>query len=367
MKSNCNRKRLLINLKSLPPPLLLSPDAYDPNNLNHSSFQEPMKKKRKLNSTMNNINVSKNKNENNMNSKLFPNVTDYLQFQTILNSIKQSELSNILSIPSCINKEISEYAVGITKDCGNTNCTEKVIVLNIDYENNYPIHNSYVYRNNKYYCSTCKLHVKSGRQRKDATKRAQNTKQIEEEIRNKWTQKLLNENSNGEYNDVVRVLEKNKQLYAHVIRKAAHSLKFKNKYTFGDAIAEIRQRARNHRAPPTSIKNMSGFVVRDSRNSTINTTVLKSVAGVSSSTNDNYNAHTHHMNVNVNNNDNASIKPSYENEEQIISANMSQNGPKSIYKKKKKKKKKKNTNKALPRSKIIIIKMFKKEKNQLNQ
>eukprot|EP01084_Bolivina_argentea_P316306 548243_1 len=208
---------------------------------------------------------------------------------------------------------------------------------------------------------------KCGRQGKDATKKAQNTKQIEEEIRNKWTQKLLNENSNGEYNDVVRVLEKNKQLYAHVIRKAAHSLKFKNKYTFGDAIAEIRQRARNHRAPPTSIKNMSGFVVRDSRNSTINTTVLKSVAGVSSSTNDNYNAHTHHMNVNVNNNDNASIKPSYENEEQIISANMSQNGPKSIYKKKKKKKKKKNTNKALPRSKIIIIKMFKKEKNQLNQ
>eukprot|EP01084_Bolivina_argentea_P291100 500262_1 len=87
---------------------------------------------------------------------------DQSQCKIIFDSIEQSELSHVLSIPSYINKEISEYATGVIKDCATDNCTEKVILLNKDFENNYPIHNSYGfdYRNNKFYCSTCKLHVK---------------------------------------------------------------------------------------------------------------------------------------------------------------------------------------------------------------
>lgn len=94
-------------------------------------------------------------------SKLFENEHDQKGFLKIFKSIESTELINKLSIPSCINQEISEYATGYIEQCGNSKCNNKVIVLMSDWNDFEPEHESYIYDPEIaiFYCSLCMIFV----------------------------------------------------------------------------------------------------------------------------------------------------------------------------------------------------------------
>ena len=98
-------------------------------------------------------------------SKLFRDEEDQNQFKEIFKSIEQSELIKQLSIPSCINFEISQYATGNIENCKNLKCENKIITLNEDFQcgcsfpvhGTYPVHDSYLADfDGDFYCKKCK-------------------------------------------------------------------------------------------------------------------------------------------------------------------------------------------------------------------
>eukprot|EP01084_Bolivina_argentea_P260709 440353_1 len=118
---------------------------------NHHTTEEPPTKKQKLNELSSNIQ-----------SKLFLNSCDNKQFQTIFNSIDNSQLIQQLNISHIISKEIAEYSTGNIEHCANNECKTEIFILNeyienyeCDHENSSELGFKYCYHSNKYYCKKC--------------------------------------------------------------------------------------------------------------------------------------------------------------------------------------------------------------------
>eukprot|EP01084_Bolivina_argentea_P319584 554304_1 len=95
------------------------------NHLDITSTYEPQSKKQKL------CKIS---------SALFPNQADHHQFETIFNTIDNSQLIKSMEVCHFINKNIAEYATGYFEDCFNNKCTNKIPILFQDgqiYNNNH--------------------------------------------------------------------------------------------------------------------------------------------------------------------------------------------------------------------------------------
>ena len=115
------------------------------------SCDGPSPKRRKLKHTSRPI----------VSSKLYHS-SDQDQFRRIFKSIENSAYIRQLDVSKVINKEIAEYATGQIKDCANTECTEKIIILdqefleyNSDHSNSDELKFKYCADTQSFYCAQC--------------------------------------------------------------------------------------------------------------------------------------------------------------------------------------------------------------------
>eukprot|EP01084_Bolivina_argentea_P050867 93565_1 len=110
------------------------------------NMYEPLSKKRKLD--------------------VFEACDDQLQFEEILDEIKQCQFIQSLNIPYSINHLIAEYSTGFVEPCGNDKCQNEVVVLSEDYikyNNDHSNCHEFGYKmiynelndTNIFYCSQC--------------------------------------------------------------------------------------------------------------------------------------------------------------------------------------------------------------------
>eukprot|EP01084_Bolivina_argentea_P051179 94134_1 len=123
----------------------------DSNNRNYHPTEEPPTKKQKLEEFSSTIQ-----------SKLFTNICDNKQFQTIFHSIDNSPLIKQFNIPHIISKGIAEYSTGNIKHCANNDCKTEIFILNeyiqkykSNHGNSAEIGFKYCYHTNEYYCQKC--------------------------------------------------------------------------------------------------------------------------------------------------------------------------------------------------------------------
>ena len=64
--------------------------------------------------------------------KVFSNEKDQQRFVQIFQSLTETELIAVQSVPSDVIREIAKHTVGTVRDCGNRYCDNKMVVLQQD-------------------------------------------------------------------------------------------------------------------------------------------------------------------------------------------------------------------------------------------
>eukprot|EP01084_Bolivina_argentea_P212271 360853_1 len=84
-------------------------------------------------------------------NRIFSNSIDHKQFIEYLQSIENSEIINLLCVPTIINTFIAQYSCGDIKQCANTQCSEEFCILRGEFKE-YQANNDYLHKwfQNKY-------------------------------------------------------------------------------------------------------------------------------------------------------------------------------------------------------------------------